>query len=166
MNDMTPIELSYPPLTDYEPVQLVTADLIEAFWPLCRPLLDRCVRETMHGEFTVDDLRAFALAGRITFFIVTNDRTGRNPYKDVVMCLAIEPILYPSLPGINIMAMGGVDLGKNKAKFWQQFKGWAFMSGARFIDAMVSPRMQRILARWDFEQVYVHMRLDLTEKQP
>jgi hypothetical protein len=152
------------PLRDeFEPVQLMTPHLLEAFWPLARPLLDRCVREAMHGEFEVDDLHRLALEGKVVIFVFTNDRTGTNPQREVALAFAAEPVMYPRLPAINILAMGGKGFDVLQKKYWDYVKGWAFMNGARAIEAWVSPAMQRVLSRWGYKPIYTHLRCDLTE---
>jgi hypothetical protein len=155
----------YAPLTDMEPVQLVSAELIEAFWPLARPYFERCVREAMHGEYLVDDLKAMALAGQLVLIVVTNDRTGTNPHRTVELALAVEPVRFPRLPAINILALGGTRRGlmDNERKFGAFFRGWAVMNGAKVIEASVSDRMQRVLRRWGFINTYHQMRYRLLE---
>jgi len=157
--------VQYASLTDPEPIQLVTHELIEAYWPLARPYFDRCIRETMNGEYEVDDLKALAVAGKLVIIVVVNDRTGTNPYRAVDLALAIEPIQYPRLPAINILAMGGSPRGllDGQRKFGTFFRGWAVMNGARVMEASVSPKMQRILRRWGFAPIYTHMRCNLLE---
>lgn len=156
-------QAEYAPLTEILPVQLVNAQLIDAFWPLVRPLLDRCVREAMHGEMVVDDIRAMALSGQLSLMVFTNDRTGSNPYRTVELAIAIEPVVYPRLPAINIVAMGGTNFGLIQKKFWKMFRDWAYMNGARVIEASVSPAMLRILKRYGYEPVYTQVRYHLTE---
>ena len=145
---------------EVRPVQLVTAQLVETFWPLIRPLFDRCVREAMHGEFEVDDLKALALANQIVIMVFTNDHLGRGT---VDLAVAIEPVAYPKLPGINIIAMGGSKFGLIQKKYWEYFKGWAMMNGAVMIEASVSPSMVRVLRRYGYNPVYTQVRCSLME---
>jgi len=155
--------VSLPPLGEYEPLQLCTPQLLEAYWPIIRPHLDRCVRKSLRGEYEVDDLKFLAQHGHITIIAFANDLTGLHPDRDCCLVLAIEPVSYPRLNGINILAMGGRDLGLMERKFWKHIKYWAYMNGARTIEASVSPAMQRVLARLGFLPVYMQVRCDLTE---
>lgn len=164
---MTPVQQSeqaqYAPLREYEPLMLSDARMIEHYWPLVKPLLERCVKESMHGELEIEDIKAMAIARTAFLFILTNDKTGTNPNLGVRLALAAEVVQYPRLPALNILALGGTDLALFHRKFWKQFCGWAYMNGVRVIDGWVSPAMQRIIARFGFKQVYSHMRLELTE---
>jgi hypothetical protein len=151
------------PLTEFQPLLLSMPAQVERFWPMVRPLLERCVKETMHGELEIDDIKVLALHGKAFIFILTNDRTGTNPEVDVRLALAVEIVQYPRLPALNVLALGGTDLALFHNKFWKQFCGWAYMNGVRAIDGWVGPAMKRMLTRFGFKQVYSHMRLELTE---
>lgn len=154
---------AYAPLTEIEPVQLITPHLIEAFWPLVRPQLERCVVEAMKGEMEVDDIKTLLLQGKVAIVIFTNDRTGTNPYRKVELSIVVEPILYPRMSGINILAIGGSNFRNLHKKYGEQFMGWARMNGAQFVDALVGPGMQRIAKRLGFKPVYTHVRYKFSE---
>lgn len=143
------------------PVQLVNAQLVELFWPQVRPLFDRCVREAMRGELTVDDIKEQALAGQIVIMVFTDSPSGNGT---VDLAVAIEPVAYPKMPGINILALGGTNFGLIQQSYWTYFKGWALMNGARMIEASVSYSMLRMLQRYGFVEEYVHVRCHLAEK--
>jgi hypothetical protein len=153
------------PLGEFEPLLLSTPPLLEAYWSLALPLLSKVVKEAMHGEFEVNDIKALAQAGKVFIFVLTNDKTGTNPAREVRLALAVEIVQYPRLPALNVLALGGTDLSLFHRKFWKQFCGWAYMNGVRAIEGWVSPAMQRVLTRFGFRQVYTHMRLELTEAQ-
>lgn len=142
------------------PVQLVNAQLIELFWPSIRPLLARCVDEAMHGELEVDDIKALALAGQLVIMVFTDNLSGLGT---VDLAVVIEPVAYPRLPGINIVAMGGTNFGLIQRKYWTYFKGWAMMNGAKMIEASVSPAMARILRKYGYVEEYTHVRCRLME---
>lgn len=150
-------------LEEYAPVQLANTHLIDAFWPLVKPLFERCIDRAMHNEYNVDHIKQMVLQGKLTVIVITNDRTGEHPDRDVQLAIAVEPVTYPKLPAINIMAIGGTRLALLHGKFWDQFKGWAYMNGARAIEAYVQPGMRRIIERWEFKPVYTVMRLSLME---
>lgn len=139
------------------PVQLVNAQLVEQHWPAIRPLLERCVAEAMHGELEVDDIKALALAGQLVVMIFTDGRAR------IDLAVVIEPVSYPRLPGINIVAMGGTNFGLIQKKYWNYFKGWAMMNGAKMIEASVSPAMARILRKYGYAAEYTHVRCRLME---
>lgn len=161
MEHQAPIE--HAPLGEFEPLLLSTPDALANFWPLAQPLLSRCVKEAMHGEMGVDDIKAMAQSGRAFIFVLTNDKSGTNPNREVRLALAVEVVQYPRLPALNVLALGGTELAMFHRKFWKQFCGWAYMNGVRAVDGWVGPGMQKMLSRFGFKQVYAHMRLELTE---
>lgn len=150
-----------PPLGDIQPVNLVTTEAIESFWPRVRPLLERCVNEAMHGELLVDDIKQLALNRQITLMVFTDDVTATNPAGKVHLAVAVEPMAYPRLPGVNILAMGGSNFGLVQKKYWEYFKGWVKLNGAQMIEASVSPAMERILRRYGYVKTYSHVRCKL-----
>lgn len=150
-----------PPIDSYQPVQLVTSELLERFWPMAAVHLDRCVKGALHGEYTTEDLYQMATMGKAVVFVVTNDPTGKHPDTDVSIAFVVEPVLYPKLNAVNILALGGHDLSSAQKQHWESFKGWAYMNGARAIEASVGPAMMRVLSRWGFKPVYTHARLSL-----
>jgi hypothetical protein len=159
----TPAQDDFAPLKEFEPLLLSTPELLYNFWYLAYPLLERCVKEAMRGEMDIHDIEALARAGKAYIFVLTNDKTGTNPDREVRLALAVEVVQYPRLPALNVLALGGTELAMFHRKFWKQFCGWAYMNGVRAVDGWVSPGMQRMLTRFGFKQVYAHMRLDLTE---
>jgi len=152
------------PLGKLGPVLLVTPQLVEMWWPIVEPLIDRCVRKSMKGEMTTADVKELALRGEATTMLFTNDRTCSHPHLEVPIVLVFTPVLYPQLSAVNILAMGGHRLHEMKDLFWTAVRGWAYMNGAQCIEAMVSPAMQRMIEKWGFKQTYVQMRYDLLEQ--
>lgn len=148
------------PLGVIHPVQLVTAQLVELFWPSIRPLFERCVQEAMHGELEVDDIKDQALAGKIVIMVFTDNVFALGT---VHLAVAIEPVAYPRMPGINIVAMGGTHFGLIQKRYWTYFKGWAMMNGAKMIEASVSPAMARVLRKYGYAAEYTHVRCRLME---
>ena len=146
---------------DYQPLQLVTPQLLDRFWPQASQLFERCVSKALNGEYTTDNILEMARVGKAMIIVVTNDTTGEHPDTDVSLALAIEPVLYPQLNAINILALGGRNLVASKNKHWDSFIGWAYMNGARMIEANVSPSMMRMIKRWGFEPVYTQARFSL-----
>lgn len=150
-------------LHKYEPIQVATTHLVDAYWPLAEPLFKRCIDKAMHGECHVEHFKEMVLQRAASLIVIANDSTGTHPERDVKLALLVEPVAHPNLPAINILAIGGRDLSMLKREYWDQFKGWAYMNGARAIEAYVQPGMQRIIQRWDFKPAYTVMRCSLTE---
>lgn len=145
----------------FRPVQLVSTEMLEAFWPTIEPLLQASIDRYGAKEMSIYDLASLVRDGKIQLIVVTNDQTGLAPYMKVELVLAVEVVLYPQLPALNIVAIGGRNLKRHKKRFWDMFKGWAYMNGARAIEASVGPAMQRVIQKWDFEPAYVLMRCRL-----
>lgn len=147
-------------LDAYEPLLLSTKEHFDTYWSATKPLLTKCVDRAAHGEYTVDDIYNAALQSKAFIFIVKSDKTI---VKSVIFALVLEMGGYPRLPSLNILAIGGMDLDALHEKYWKQLCGWAYMNGARVLEGMVSPAMQRVIARYGFKPVYTQMRLDLSE---
>jgi hypothetical protein len=145
----------------YQPVQISTPQQLSMFWPLAAPHLDRCVKGALHGEYTTQDLYDMVSGAKAVLFVVTNDPTGAREDTDVSLAWVVEPVLYPKLNAINILALGGRDFSEVQRQHWDDFKGWAYMNGARAIEASVSPAMARILKRWGYKPVYQAVRVSL-----
>lgn len=148
------------PLDEYDALLLSTKEQFDKYWLYTKPLVERCIKRSMHGEITVDDIYNLALQGKFYIFIVKCDK-GLMP--SVKLALVLELVNYPRLPAMNILALGGEDLNALYEKFWKRLCGWAYMNGVRAIEGWVSPAMERVISKYGFRTVYTHMRLDLTE---
>jgi hypothetical protein len=148
------------PLEDFEPLLLSTKEHFDVYWSATKPLLEKCVKRAMHGEMSIEDIYNAALQGKMYIFVVKCDKTIT---KSVKLALVLEIIPYPQMRAMNIVALGGNDLDALHAKYWKMLCGWAYMNSVRFIEGWVSPAMERVISRYGFKPVYVHMRLELTE---
>ena len=148
------------PDRQYEPILLATVQILDAYWAQAIPLLERCIGEAMHGELTIEDLYEGIKAGQLFGIVFKNDE-GELP--DVALALVLEPLLYPRMPVMNVVALGGRDLGVFGEQSWRHICSWAYMSGLRHMQASASPAMARMLKKLGFKPVYTTMRMDLTE---
>lgn len=148
------------PLDQYDALLMSTKEHFDKYWHKVKPLIEKCIKRSMHGEITVEDIHTLALQGKFYIFIVKNDSCIT---PDVKLALVLEIVNYPRLPAMNILALGGSDLEHFHEKFWQKLCGWAFMNGVRAIEGWVSPAMERVISKFGFKHVYTHMRFDLTE---
>lgn len=142
----------------YDPQILFTKDMVDAYWPYIFPMLDRCVQRTAHGTMETNDIYHAAIAGKVFLFVVKAD-TPDGPAVKLV--LALEPSEYPRLLAYNIFAVGGNELLLCHDKYWKHLCGWAYMVGARAIEANVSPAMERIVSRFGFKRTHIQVRYDL-----
>ena len=148
------------PVKDYEPLFLSSVNILDIYWGQVCEALAPCIDNAMHGEMTLDDIYNRIKAGQMYCLVVKND-DGELP--DVALALILELIAYPQYTVMNITAIGGRELGLLRDKFWKHVCSWAYMNGVRQFQACVSPAMARIISRYGFNQVYVQMRMDLTE---
>ena len=148
------------PIEGYEPLFLSTVELLDTYWLQTAVLLDRCITEAMHGEMTLQDIYEGIKAGQM-FALIAKKDDGEIPEVALVLILTLE--VYPQYTLVNITALGGRQLNLLKTKFWRHVCSWAYMNGVRQFQACVSPAMARIISRYGFNQVYVQMRMDLTE---
>lgn len=149
----------------YEPLLLSMPAALEAFWPLAAPLLERAIKKAVNGEFTLEHLHTQAVAGKVSVFVMTNDKAGVRPVEErkVKLAMVVEVINYPTLPVLNIVILGGSGLRQFWKQFWGTFSGWAYMNGIRAVEGWVSPSMQRVTSSMGFSPVYTKMRFALTE---
>jgi hypothetical protein len=148
------------PLDDYSPLLLSTKEQFDKYWTYTKPLVEKCIKRSMHGEITADDVYNLALQGKLYVFVVKCDK-GIIP--SVKLALVLEIVNYPRLAAMNILALGGEHLQEFYDRYWKRLCGWAYMNGIRSIEGWVSPAMERVISRYGFQPVYTHMRLDLTE---
>lgn len=147
-------------LDEFEPLLLTTQEQFDKYWPRASKLVGQCVKRSMHGELSVEDIKNLAFQQKAFIFVWKND-AGIQP--DVKMVLVLEVCGYPKLPALNVLALAGSDLGYFYNKYWNRICGWAYMNGVRSIESWVSPAMERVLTRYKFKPKYKVMRLDLTE---
>jgi len=148
------------PLDDYEPLLLSTKDMFDKYWPRASKLVDKCVKRSMRGELTSEDIYNMALQQRAFVFVFKSD-VGIQP--DVRLVVVLEMCGYPRMPAMNILALAGSELDMFYEKFWDKLCGWAYMNGVRTLEGFVSPAMQRVISRYGFKPTYTLMRLDLSE---
>ena len=154
------VEVTSPSIEDFEPLLVSTAEQLDTYWPQISYWLKPCVEKAMHGEMSLQDIYEFVKTGQMHAIIAKCDDHGSH---EVALVLILETLAYPKLPTINIVALGGHELDLLKSKFWEHVCSWAFMNGARSLQASVSPAMARIIQRYGFNPVYTTMRMDLTE---
>lgn len=148
------------PLDEFDALLLSTKEQFDKYWAATKPLIEKCIKRSMHGELTADDVYAMALQQKVYVFIVKCDK-GIMPA--IKLALVLEIVNYPRLPAMNILALGGEELDALYEKYWKRLCGWAYMNGVRAIEGWVSPAMERVISKYGFKHVYTHMRLDLTE---
>ena len=151
------------PENSFEPMFLSTKEHYDRYWAYAEPHVKRCLKETTHGEIDAHHIYERGLAGQVYTIVVKSDA---GPEPQVKLVLVFEPHIYPNLPALNLLILGGSDLKVLSTKYWEKLLGWCYMNNVRAVDCSVSnPAMERIIKRLGFKPVYTHMRLDLTEAQ-
>lgn|GEM_PF-2014270 len=133
-----------------------SSDIIRE-WDALSPLFQSVISRAAHGEFTVDDLHALAIGGKIQVGLV-------RQAGSIILALAFEFKSYPQKLAINFLAIGGKKLDSVIARFSETFQKWAQDAGVDWIEAFCSPAMARILARYQYITTYQLVRLDLKPK--
>jgi len=146
---------------DYQPLILSDVQTLDEYWPYIEPLLQRSVENTAQGMMETADIYHQAKAGK-AYLMVFTAPTPDGP--DVSLVLAMAPAIYPRGQGISIFAAGGNNLLLLHDRYWSKICGWAYMNGARFIEAEVSPAMKRIVSKMGFRQTHIQVRYDLSEQ--
>lgn len=149
------------PLDEYDSLMLSTKEQLDKYWSATKPLLEKCIKQAMHGELTAEDIYNLVTTGKAYIFIVKSDKTIM---PSVRLAWVVEIVKYPRLSAMNIIIMTGQDMCPFMDRFWKRFCGWAYMNGIRAIEGHVSPAMERLLSRYKFKPVYTHVRLDLLEE--
>ena len=151
------------PANSFEPLLLSTKEHFDKYWAYAEPYVKDCLDKTTHGEIETRHIYERALAAQMYVIVVKSDA---GPEPQVKLVLVFEPHIYPNLPALNLLILGGSDLKSLSAKYWEKLLGWCYMNNVRAIEAMIcNPAMERIIKRLGFKPVYTHMRLDLTEAQ-
>ncbi len=139
-----------------KPLLLGTQQLVMAYWPQIEPLL---ASAPIMEELSTDDILQGVMTGRYLMF-VSLDETDDVPNVDLVLVLSKPQ--SEKFPVITLLVVAGKDLKKNADQFWESFKGWCFMNGARAIDAYVPERMVNYLEqKLGLKKEMVHVRLRL-----
>jgi hypothetical protein len=135
----------------YEPLLLSTQQLLNEHWPQISALLQDA---PINEEYGVEDIYQAAINGIMFVFVVKQE-------NDVLLVLVTIPQLTPKLNSITIVTVAGSQLVAITAALWEYFKGWAYICGARAVDAYVPDRLVPVLTRMGFMRKSVHVRYEL-----
>lgn len=139
-----------------KPLLLSTQEQLLAYWPQVEPLL---ASAPITEEYPPDVIMRAALAGQMFLFVVVKE-TVDGPVVELVVVLSPTP--SETLPVMTIVTVAGKNLRTWAHKYWDFFKGWCFMNGARAIDAYVPERMEGFMEKeLGLKKETVHVRLRL-----
>lgn len=142
------------------PLMLSTQQLVMAYWSQVEPLL---ASAPIAEELSTTEILQGVITGQYIIFVVAPE-VDATPMTgaEVELVLLLSRPTSETFPVITILTVAGKDLKKNATEFWEFFKGWCFIIGARAIDAYVPERMVDYLEqKLGLKKETVHVRLRL-----
>lgn len=149
--------------SDYEPLLVSSEQLLSRYWPVAAPMLDAYFQQHFNGEETLESVYAAITSGKMFMFVVKKDYV-EGP--DVALVLLLEAVQLPSSSGISVKHMVGRNLSLYAGKYWEYLCGWAYMVGARFIEADVTERLEPVVAKLGFSRTPspIHVKMSLGDR--
>lgn len=141
--------------TRNKPVLLSTQEQLNAYWPQVETLL---LTAPITEDFTIDKIYQAAMAAQMFIFVFVKETVDGD---EVELVLVVSPTSSDTVPGINIITVAGKNLKQHISDFWEYFKGWCVMNGARAIDAYVPDRLEGFVEKLGLKRETVHVRLRL-----
>lgn len=121
------------------------------YWPQIEPLL---ASAPVTEEYTVDSIYQSLISSQMFMFVILKE-------SDVEFVMLIAATPSEQFPVVNIITVAGKNLRAQIKEYWEYFKGWCVMNGARAIDAYVPERMEKLLEPLGLKRETVHVRLRL-----
>jgi len=143
--------------SNFEPFFLSDITTIQQYWPFVSLLIEECL-EVSEYENTVEEVHARLLSGQALCFVVKQDTP-----EGVDIRLAVVFEVQAERKSLIIRAIAGENLLSFAGQFWNYFIGWAYMSGIRTFEGLVSPAVYRLVSRLGFEKPksHIHVKFDL-----
>lgn len=113
-------------------VQMLAPEQVTDMWPDLMPMFDASVKANpmAETEYVADDVHMLVLGGMASIVAVL--KAGKPAFA-----LAFQFCDTNGIKGVNIIGMGGTNLLKYKAAYWDAFLDWLRANGVQFIDAYV-----------------------------
>ena len=128
-------------------IEVIRSGNIERFWPDTASLVERCVKNAVHGEYETSDIKELIAHDRMSAVLVYEDNLP------IFICV-FEFLVYPRKTVVNICAVGG----KKILQCFEYYRKYLFeywrACGASDMQAEVSPAMERLLAPAGFREIY------------
>lgn len=121
------------------------------YWPQIEPLL---ASAPVMEEYTIDSIYQSLISSQMFMFVILKE-------SDVEFVMLIAATPSEQFPVVNIITVAGKNLRTQIKEYWEYFKGWCVMNGARAIDAYVPERMEKLLEPLGLKRETVHVRLRL-----
>lgn len=142
---------------DYDIQMLSTVELLNKYWEASAPHLTKWIKRNEHKNITLEDIYMGVCEARLFMFVWKKD----EEMPKVKLVLIFELASYDKTPSMNILCISGTGLVEFGKKYWDYFKGWAYIAGARGFDAFVPPALERVLEQFGFARASIHVRQPL-----
>lgn len=131
-----------------KPLLLSSQQQVMTYWPQIEPLL---ASAPVMEEYTTDKILQAVTSSQMFLFVILDE-------QNVELVVLLAPSTSESFPTINIITVAGKNLRKHIKDYWDYFKGWCVMNGARAIDAYVPDRMEGFVEKLGLKRETVHVR--------
>lgn len=144
-------------LSNFEPLFLSDQTLITQYWPFVSLLVQECL-EVSEYENSVEEIYTRLRNGQAFCFVVKQDVP-----EGVDIRLAVVFEIQAERKSLIIRAIAGENLLAFAGQFWNYFVGWAYMTGIRTFEGLVSPAVERLVRQLGFEKPksHIHVKFEL-----
>jgi hypothetical protein len=121
---------------------MLTPEQVTFWWPQLEPMFDASVKANpiADTEYIAEDIHMLVLGGVASIVAVFEDDIP-------AFALAFQFCDTNGKKGANIIAMGGRDMLRFKATYWEPFLTWLRSNDVEFIDAYVPTERLAIYER-------------------
>ncbi len=135
-------------------IEVIRGSNVNERWDVVGPLVDKCVKKAVHGEYTSADIRELLEHERMTALLVSEDG------QPIFVCV-FEFLFYPRKTVVNICAVGGRKILECLNYYRKYLLEYWNSAGATEVQAEVSPAMERLLRPAGFREVYRTVRMEI-----
>lgn len=138
-------------------LEMLTPERVTELWPVLSAYFDAACKENeiARDEIDANDIYILAVTGMAAIFVGFEN-------NEPACALAIQFTDTNGHKGADIIALGGRNLLRFKALYWQTILDWLRVNGVEFLDAYVpSNRAKIYLKRFGFQKscAYIRKRL-------
>jgi hypothetical protein len=138
-------------------IEMLTPERVTELWPVLEPHFDAACQgnEIAKDELDAKDIYVLAVTGLVAVFVYSEN-------QQPTCVLGIQFNNTNGRKGADIMALGGKNLTRFKAAYWQTILEWLKRNGVEFVDAYAAPKFARILLkRFGFTKSCTYVRMTL-----
>lgn len=140
-------------------LEMLTPERVTELWPALESYFDAACKgnEIARDEIDANDIYILAVTGMVAVFVGFED--GKP-----ACVMGIQFNDTNGHKGADIIALGGRNLLRFKALYWQTILDWLRINGVEFLDAYVpSNRAKIYLKRFGFDKSCAYVRKHLKE---